>query len=537
MPSPPRAEIADELLGFTVPELLAQRAQDSPHRLALSTHSARGFRDRLTYLQLVICMKAMGRAFDELGLRRGERVAVLLGNDAGRECILTALGALVIGAVIVPMNVRYSEEELAHALALTEPQVVVTTPDRSAGIHQLRPEATVLVVPGPGVRSEVGLPWPEPELQPPGRLRGEAGSAEQLACLLFTSGTTARSKAVMHTHRTMIATGLCCGTALGLTDSDLYQGAFPFFTSSALNLGCMSSWVCRAGFILEEPLDNARRLQLITTEGTTFYHGVPSIISFMLQEYGKGTYDLQRLRRVAYGGAAMPGEIVERIARTWPWLDQTQIYGLTETGPTGSVLPPDEVARKAGSVGRAMQYCRIRVLDENGNEAATDIAGEIAIAGPAVAAGYYRDGSATASAFSQGEVRTGDIGFMDEDGFLFFTDRKKDVINRGGLKIASVSVESVLYRHPDVREAAVVAVPHADLGEDVAACIVPRAGAQLQPSILAAFCRGKLSDYEVPRHWRFLDELPKNPMGKVLKTELRRLLASPEGGDQKRDRP
>lgn len=100
-----------------------------------------------------------------------------------------------------------------------------------------------------------------------------------------------------------------------------------------------------------------------------------------------------------------------------------------------------------------------------------------------------------------------------------------------------MSVESVLYRHPDVREAAVVAVPHADLGEDVAACIVPRAGAQLQPSILAAFCRGKLSDYEVPRHWRFLDELPKNPMGKVLKTELRRLLASPEGGDQKRDRP
>lgn len=514
-----------DLLSLAVPELLRRRARDWPHRLALSAASARGHRDRLSYRQLVHRMEALGRALARCGLQESDRIAVLLGNDAGRECILTALGALAIGAVVAPLNTRYVEEELAHALDLVAPRMIVTTADRSASLHRLCPRAVVLIVGASEGRTAHGRPWPEPECEPPGPPPATAPSSELLGCLLFTSGTTARSKAVMHTHRTMIATGLCCGNALGLTSGDLYQGAFPFFTSSALNLGCMSSWVSEAGFVFEEPLDNARRLQLVATEGTTFYHGVPSIINFMLQEYEKGGYELRSLRRVAYGGAAMPAEIIERIAQTWPWLEQAQIYGLTESGPTGSVLAPGDVMRKIGSVGRAMPGCRIRVLNDDGSEVArSGVAGEVAIAGPAIAKGYYKDPNATKAAFADDEVRTGDVGFLDEDGFLYFTDRKKDMINRGGLKIASVKVESVLYRHPDVREAAVIAVPHADLGEDVAACIVVRDGAALTASALAAFCDGKLADYEAPRRWLLLDELPKNPMGKILKTELRRML-------------
>lgn len=514
-----------DLLSLNLAQLLRRRARDWPHRLALSAQSARGYRDRLSYRQLVNRMEALGRAFASSGLQMGDRIAVLLGNDAGRECILTALGALSIGAVVAPLNTRYAEEELAQALELVEPRMIVTTADRSASVHRFWPRAIILALPGAAEPAGDARPWPEPAREPPGPQPSAEFSSDQLGCLLFTSGTTARSKAVMHTHRSMIATGLCCGTALGLTSGDLYQGAFPFFTSSALNLGCMSSWVSEAGFVFEEPLDNSRRLQIVATEGTTFYHGVPSIINFMLQEYERGDYELQSLRRVAYGGAAMPAELIERIAQAWPWLEQVQIYGLTESGPTGSVLAPGDTMRKIGSVGRAMPGCRIRVLNDDGSEIVDPgITGEIAIAGPAVASGYYRDPRATEGAFAGDEVRTGDVGFLDEDGFLFFTDRKKDLINRGGLKIASVKVESVLYRHPDVREAAVVAIPHTDLGEDVAACIVARDRAALTPSALAAFCNGKLADYEVPRRWLLLDELPKNPMGKVLKTELRRML-------------
>ena len=258
MPKPPAG-----LLSLTVPDLLRRRAEAWPHRLALSARSARGYRDRLSYRQLVQRMEALARALASLGLRSGDRVAVLLGNEAGRESILTALGVVAVGAAVAPLNVRYAQEELAHALELVEPRIIVTTPERSAGIHQLWPPAMILAVADNEGGSECATPWPEPEQEPPGLQPSGPRSAEQLACLLFTSGTTARSKAVMHSHRTMIASGLCCGTALGLASGDLYQGAFPFFTSSALNLGCMSSWVSEAGFVFEEPLYNERSLRLV----------------------------------------------------------------------------------------------------------------------------------------------------------------------------------------------------------------------------------------------------------------------------------
>lgn len=512
----------EDLFDLTVPQLLRLRARENPHRLALSARSVTGARDRLTYAQLVHRMEAMARGFARLGLGRGERIAVLLTNDAGRECILTALGAFALGCAVAPLNTRASDEELAHALELVEPSFLVTTAASVKRVAGIRHDIRVMALEEGGVGAVI---WPEPVEEPPGAQPAEPTDPDELASLLFTSGTTARSKAVMHTHRTMIATGACCAAALGITRGDLYQGAFPFFTSSALNLACMSSWVGQAGFIYEELLDNAGRLRLIASERTTFYHGVPSVLNFMLQEFERGAYDLRSLRRVAYGGAAMPPEVADRIAAAWPWIDQVQIYGLTESGPTGSVLAPEERALKPGSVGRAMPYCALRIVDEEGEPQPVGAQGEIVIEGPGIGIGYYRNPAATKEAFEGRAVRTGDVGYLDAQGFLFFGDRKKDVINRGGLKISSVAVESVLYRHPSVREAAVVPTPHPGLGEDVAAFVVPYPGQDIDVEALAEFCRDKLADYERPRHWHVVEELPKNPMGKILKVELRRRLA------------
>ncbi|MFG1293358.1 class I adenylate-forming enzyme family protein [Xanthobacter versatilis] len=516
----PAAAAPTAVLDLTVPELLRLRAREAPNRLALSAHSASGHRDRLTYAQLVERMEAMARGLARLGLGRGDRVAVLLGNEAGRECILTALGALRLGAAVVPLNTRYADEELAHALALVEPAAVVTTAEGAGRLARLAPALHTLVVEGAQIDTETSL-WPEPEREPPGIAPHDPADGSLLACLLFTSGTTARAKAVMHDHRSMIGAGLSCSAALGLSEADLYQGGWPFFTSSGLNLGCMSSWVAGGGFVFEEPLDNGGRLRLVARERSTFLHGVPSVIHFMIEEYAKGAYDVSSLRRVGYGGSAMPAEVIRRINAAWPGVEQVQIYGMTESGPAGARLEPADMWRKHGSVGVAMPHCEIAIVDEAAAPLPAGATGEILIRGPGVGKGYFRNPEATQAAFRAGGILTGDVGHLDPEGYLYFTDRKKDVINRGGLKIASVAVEQVLYRFPGVLEAAVVAIAHPHLGEDVAACIVPQPGVHLDLDEIARFCADKLADYERPRRWLVLDALPKNPMGKVLKTELR----------------
>ncbi|GJD49742.1 Long-chain-fatty-acid--CoA ligase [Methylobacterium crusticola] len=515
------------ILSLTVPQLLRRRAEDGRTGIALSARALGGWRDRLTYGQLVQRMEAVAAGFAALGLGAGDRIGVLLGNEAGRECLLTALGALRIGAAVVPFNTRASDEEFGHALALAAPAAVVCAAAGASRVARLAPAVRLLVV-GEGGPEGAGA-WPEPLGSGFGAPPPENPDPDRLGCLLFTSGTTARSKAVMHSHATMLGAGLACGAALGLRAEDLYQGGWPFFTSSPLNLGAMSCWIAGAGLVLEEPLDNRGRLDLIASERTTFYHGVPSVVHFMMEEFARAPSDVSSLRRVGYGGAAMPPDVIRRLAAHWPDVEQVQIYGMTESGPSGTRLEPERMEEKIGSIGSAMPHCTVSIVDEAGGPLGPGETGEILLRGPGVAKGYFRNPEATAEAFVLGGIRTGDVGHLDADGFLYFTDRRKDVINRGGLKVASVAVEEVLYRHPSVREAAVIAVPHRALGEDVAACVVPREPGGVDTEALAAFCAERLADYARPRRWLVLDELPKNPMGKVLKTELRARFAASAG--------
>lgn len=513
-------------LSLTVPQLLRERASTAGSAIALSAHAIGGWRDRLTYGQLVARMDATAAGLAALGFREGDRIGVLLGNEAGREAMLTAVGALRLGAVLVPFNTRSADEELGHALALAGPAAVVCTAASAVRLARIHPGARRLVVGACDVPAGAEI-WPDPLANDCPALPPDKPDPDRLGCLLFTSGTTARSKAVMHSHGTMLGAGLCCGAALELRPGDLYQGGWPFFTSSPLNLGAMSCWIYGAGLVLEEPLDNRGRLRLIASERTTYYHGVPSVVHFLMEEYALRPNDVSSLRRVGYGGSAMPPDVIRRMGEQWPHVEQVQIYGMTESGPAGTRLEPADMWSKLGSIGRAMPFCDVAIVDDEGKPLAPGETGEILIRGPGVAKGYFRNPQASADAFVEGAIRTGDVGHLDADGFLFFTDRRKDVINRGGLKIASVAVEEVLYRHPAIREAAVVAIPHPALGEDVAACVVPREGAgAIDVEALAAFCAEHLADYERPRRWLVLDELPKNPMGKVLKNELRSRLAS-----------
>jgi acyl-CoA synthetase (AMP-forming)/AMP-acid ligase II len=471
-------------------------------------------------------MDAMARGLLARGLTKGDRVVLYLTNDAVREVVLTALGCYRIGAIVVPLNPRSGEEELQHALSLVEPSFIVCTTDAMSKLGTLYPAAKLLVLNGePYARGS----WPEPESEVHDFTLPALPESEDASVMLFTSGTTAKPKAVVHCHRSQLFCGYAVSGALGLTTTDIYQGAWPVYTSSVLNMACMAAWVAGSAVVLEEvSLDNEGRLRLIQREACTVYHGVTSPLHFMIDEYQKGNFDLSRVRRIGYGGATMPVEVIDKFRKHLPWADQVHIWGMTETGPAGTYLPPWYLPRKAGCIGMPQPGCVIQVLDEKGEPLGIDEPGEIAFAGLSMALGYFRNDAATQETFVDGWVRTGDIGIIDREGHLHFLDRKKDIINRGGLKIASAAVEDVIYRYPGILEAAAIAVPHPKLGEDIVACIVTVSGVPLDEQALRVHCAQYLADYQVPRRCYMLESLPKSPMGKILKRDLRTLVCKIE---------
>lgn len=521
------ADISSMLRNKTVPQWLRYQSTRNPFRLAASLPAWAGYRDRLTYRQLVQRMESVARGLYDSGLRQGSRIALFLGNRAAREAVLTALGAWQLGAMVCPLNRRYADSELQYALNLIEPDIVVV--HDGADVARLRPlldrHAVFLVL--HDAAGQYSL-WPEPVGTSSGSLPEDMPiSCESPSCLLFTSGTTARPKAVVHNHRSQLFAGLAIGDALELTPDDTYQGAFPLFTSSALNLACMSAWVYGAGVVLEEDgLDNVARLRLIESECTSVYHGVPSVLHFMIDAFIQGSFDVRHVRRIGYGGASMPRQVIKLYQQYWPHADQVQVWGMTETGPAGAALPANMTATHAGAIGFAQRTCRIRVVKGFEQGAWQDVPageiGEIIFSGPSAAQGYFRDPQASAAVFVDGWVSSGDYGYMDADGVLYYVDRKKDVINRGGMKISSAAVEDVIHQHDSVLEVAVIGIAHDKLGEDVAAYVVTKPGAVLDWTELRRHCAQHLADYEVPRHWCALPELPKNAMGKVQKTVLRR---------------
>lgn len=512
----------NELVGLTVPELLRRQALVYPFKLALSAPSYRGYRDRVSFSQLVFRMDAVARGLAARGLKKGERVALFLSNREIRECVLTALGCYRLGAIVAPLNIRASNEELHHALNLIEPTFIVTLQAHTQRLESLS-SAKILCL--DGVTGEQGT-WPEPEQEFHDLELPEKQDPESPSILLLTSGTTARSKAVTHCHRSQLYTGLAIGNALGLTDQDTYQGAWPIYTSSVLNIACMGAWVSATGVVLEEEMSNAERLRLIETECTTVYHGVAAPLHFLIDEYPNDRYNLSKLRRLGYGGATTPAELIHKLRTRLPWVDQVHIWAMTETGPAGTYLPPWFLPRKASCIGMAMEGCAVRVVDEHGLPVPVGEPGEIVFSGPSVSLGYWRNPEATKQSFIDGWMHTGDIGRMDDEGHLHFVDRKKDIINRGGIKISSAAVENAIYRYPGISEVAAVAIPHPKLGEDVAACVVLAQGVELDTAALRAHCDDLLADYEVPRKWFLMESLPKNAMGKTLKRELREELLS-----------
>jgi long-chain acyl-CoA synthetase len=414
------------------------------------------------------------------GVRAGDRVAIKLPNSPA--FVATWFGTLRLGAIAVPLNVLLAPPEIEERLAASAPAALVDAE-----------------LPGEG---EAG----------PGIVERDDSDA---AVILFTSGTSGRPKGAILTHGSIRAAAANAAEAMAFTEDDVVLGAAPFSHVLGQSTGIVSTLLAGAAVAVVGRFEPQQTLATMTQTRTTILLGVPTMCIALCQA-ARGAAALPPVRIAHVGGAAVPVEVARDFERTFGG-DVYEGYGLTELSGIATTYTVGQ-RRKPGSVGMPLGGTELRIHDPDERGV-----GEVQFRGPSVIPGYWNDHDATSEAIDEdGWLATGDMGYVDEEGYLFLVDRKQELIIRGGYNVYPREVEEVLYAHPAVLEAAVVGVPHETLGEDVAAIVVRRPGATLDADDLQAWAKQRVAAYKYPRRIVFVDELPKGPTGKILKRAIDR---------------
>ncbi len=461
------------------------------------------------------------------GVGRGDRVGYLGLNDP--MFLITLFAAARIGAVFVPLNYRLTAAELGYILA-------------DAGVHTLLADTRHAAAAGPvlteaGVRRALALSavpgWePLPDLLANrGRLAAPVcPRSGEVAVIMYTSGTTGRPKGAMLTHGNLFWNNVNALLSFDVSQDDVSLVAAPLFHIGGLNVTTLVTLQKGGQIVLMPAFDPGQALKLIAEYRVTTMFGVPAMFLFMSQVPEFAAADLSSVRFLICGGAPVPEILISRYGQRG--IAFVQGYGLTETAPLALVLRADEVSVKAGAAGHAvLPLSDVRLVDAENNPVAPGERGEICVRGPQVMAGYWHNREATDAVIDAGGwFHTGDIGQADQDGYVYVVDRLKDMVITGGENVYPAEVEAVLYHHPAIAEVAVLGTPHEQWGEAVTAVVALNPGAALTLEELSAFARDKLAGYKIPLRLEFVDALPRNPAGKVLKYQLlEQLITPPEG--------
>jgi long-chain acyl-CoA synthetase len=446
------------------------------------------------------------------GVRLGQPVAVMLPNVP--EFASVYHGVLRAGGIVVPMNPLLKAREVAYYLGDSGAPLIFawhTTADEvAAGAEQAGAEA-VMVEPAAfgDLLAETSPAWDVAD-----RAAGDT------AVLLYTSGTTGRPKGAELTHGNLTANvEVFRNDLLDIGPDDVVFGGLPLFHSFGQTCTLNAAISVGASLSLLPRFDPRQALGLLEQHRATVFAGVPTMYGALLAVPDRHDFDLSTLRVCVSGGAAMPVEVLRQFEQVFG-CTVLEGYGLSETSPVASFNRPGR-ERKAGSIGTPIRGVEMRVVDGNRAEVPQGAVGEIAIRGHNIMKGYWNKPEATADVVSaDGWFYTGDLGRVDEDGYYFIVDRKKDLIIRGGYNVYPREVEEVLFEHPDVAEAAVIGVPHPELGEEVAAAVVLKPGATITADELRNHVKGQVAAYKYPRHVWFLASLPKGATGKILKREI-----------------
>ncbi|WP_167102816.1 acyl-CoA synthetase [Mycobacterium sp. DL592] len=483
----------------------------------------------LTFAEFDELVDRAAAALDDNGLGPGDRVA-LLARNCWQYAVL-AFATARAAVVLVPVNFMLTAEEIAYILGhcratgfIVEADLVAVA--ESAMVHSGNiptriaiTTATAAAPPG----------WADFEhcLSTASRPPAPQVDDDQLLRVMYTSGTESRPKGVMHTSRSLMWQYVSTITAGSMSAEDVEIHSLPLYHCAQLdNFLATDVYLGATSILLPRP-DPEVVLHTIERHAVTNYFAPPTVWISLLRSPVFDRVDLSSLRKGYYGASAMPTEILHEIRRRLPGLQLWNFYGQTEIAPLASALGPADQEAHAGAAGRPVLNVETVVLDDSDAPVAAGTVGEIAHRSPHLMLGYLDDPLKTAEAFRRGWFHSGDLGFYDDAGFLHVVDRKKDMIKTGGENVASREVEEILYLHAGVEEVAVFGLAHPVWVEAVVAAVVPRAGAQLDEDEVLAHCRRHLAGFKTPKHIFFVDRLPKNPSGKLLKRDLRERFSLP----------
>ncbi|RZL95983.1 MAG: long-chain fatty acid--CoA ligase [Variovorax sp.] len=496
---------------LTVRALIEQQAARQPQAVyALSTHGG----SALTYADLARGCRTVAAVLNRHGAQSGDTVSVVMPN--GLQTLRVLLGAMHGGLCVNPVNLLSQPDQMRYVLEHSDCRVVCVAPEweervramldgigRPVGIIVVDPEAAALPCEAEASVAAEALP-PAPDA---------------VALLMYTSGTTGMPKGVMLTQRNLAANAQAISTEHDLGPADRVLAVLPLYHINAFAVTMLAP-LAHGGSLAIPPKFSAGRFweQAAQTQ-CTWINVVPTMISYLLEGESPPREQIERIRFCRSASAALPPEHHLAFEQMFG-IGIVETMGLTETAAPSFSNPMDPLARKLGSVGRA-SGCEARVVDAALAEVADGVTGELVIRGPNVMLGYYKNEEATRASFApDGWLRTGDLGHRDAGGFFFVTGRIKELIIKGGENIAPREIDEALLRHPAVRDAAAVGVPDRHYGQEIGVCVMLREGSACTEKDLREYCARTLGRYKTPAHFRFVDELPRGPSGKVQRLKL-----------------
>ncbi|MGH8830815.1 MAG: FadD3 family acyl-CoA ligase [Polaromonas sp.] len=521
-------------LPATLPALIRQAATRFPERTAIVDGAV-----TISYADLLVRSEAVARSLIALGIAAGDRVAIWAPNL--HEWVLAACGIHAAGAVLVPLNTRMKGAEAADILARSGARLMFCIGDFLGQYYPVLLEgqrpATLehIVVLRDGFQADAAvsgdMSWgyfmgTGCLVSPSQVLAREQGlTADSTADLMFTSGTTGRPKGVMAAHGPTIRAFSAWGQVVGLQEGDRYLIVNPFFHAFGYKAGWVAAFIQGATVYPEQVFDADAVLTRIAHDRISFLPGPPTLFLTMLAHPRLKDFDISSLRVSVTGAATVPPVLITRMREELGIANVTTAYGLTECGGCATMCDPGDSAETvAGTCGRALPGTEVACVDEQGHSVPVGQPGEVLLRGYHVMQGYFDDEAATREAIDEdGWLHTGDIGVLDERGYLRITDRLKDMFIVGGFNCYPAEIERLLADHPAIAQVAVVGLPDERMGEVGCACVVLRDGAELTPEALVAWARANMANYKVPRHVLWFDSFPLNASNKVLKRELAQL--------------
>ncbi|MCL6573308.1 MAG: fatty acid--CoA ligase family protein [Bacillus sp. (in: Bacteria)] len=484
-----------------------------------------------SYAELDGAITKFASGLEKLGVKQGDHIALLLGNTP--HFVVSLYGALRLGVTVIPINPIYTADEIGYILNNGDVKVVVAL-DLAIPLvekmHSVLPKIEQFVFcetkPNGLVQADMESLTAFPKMKTftdivavgDVTFQGPELQDDDVAIILYTSGTTGKPKGAMLTHKNLYSNAEDVGEYLKMSHDDRVVTALPMFHVFCLTVALNAPLLCGATLLIAPRFSPKEIFELVKLQQATVFAGVPTMYNFLLQYPEGNPDDLKSLRLCISGGASMPVAILMNFEQKFNVLI-SEGYGLSEASPVTCFNPLDR-PRKPGSIGTSILRVENKIMDELGEEVPVGMVGELIVRGPNVMKGYYKMPEETAATLRNGWLYTGDLARMDEDGYFYIVDRKKDLIIVGGFNVYPREVEEVIYSHTDVIEVAVLGVPDLNQGEAVKAYVVSK-NPELSAEQLLTFCKEHLAKYKIPSSIEFIEELPKNTTGKILRRALR----------------